>query len=656
MRRSRRTFAGLAAGPDRLGCDWRSVAGPSDAVAAAASMALRSAGGAWQSRRGGPAVGLRAATRLLELHRRRQPLAPRRRRAACSPSGRPAPRRRAGSPSGIVVQLPVAARSGCAWPRPIPRAPTFPWSTTPFDVDLPLGARRHRSPRAHPRRAGHPLAGRRRASAAVGHPTTSCLRSAIRDVRFGSRPGHARAPAARPAQTARRSPRASSSRLPIGDDGGLRRRRRRGRHPVARPVDWRFGRLWSRARARRAHPQARASSPTPTSARSSPARAGATFDVLPAAGSPPAREAVRALHPRPRRIRRRARRRGWQRARARARRVASSPRSSAPVPRRRRDLRARRRRRHPARVASRRSPRRGSASTWPSRYAPTGRDADGDGVARPRRPLPERAGGPRRLPGRRRLPRPRQRRRPHPRRARSLPRRRRDRRRLRGRRRLPRRRRRRRRRPRRRATAAATPPRTRTASRTATAAPIPTTTATASPTAATTARTSAEDKDGFKDDDGCPDPDNDLDQVPDAQDRCPTSAEDKDGFQDDDGCPDPDNDEDGVLDAADACPTAAETIDGTGRRRRLPGAGRALAGELGGRPRARRSAGHASPPGSAELGAELEARGGDGGAARARRAPPETVIVEGYPDRAGDAAQPRRSSRSAGPSARQGAP
>ncbi|MCB9497540.1 MAG: OmpA family protein [Fibrobacteria bacterium] len=72
----------------------------------------------------------------------------------------------------------------------------------------------------------------------------------------------------------------------------------------------------------------------------------------------------------------------------------------------------------------------------------------------------------------------------------------------------------------------------------------------------------AEDRDGFQDSDGCPDPDNDLDGVPDAADRCPLSAEDRDGFQDSDGCPDPDNDQDGVLDAADRCPLSAEDRDG----------------------------------------------------------------------------------------------
>ncbi len=71
-----------------------------------------------------------------------------------------------------------------------------------------------------------------------------------------------------------------------------------------------------------------------------------------------------------------------------------------------------------------------------------------------------------------------------------------------------------------------------------------------------------EDKDGFQDEDGCPDPDNDGDGIPDAQDKCPGEAEDKDGFQDDDGCPDPDNDGDGIPDAADKCPDKAETRNG----------------------------------------------------------------------------------------------
>jgi outer membrane protein OmpA-like peptidoglycan-associated protein len=103
-----------------------------------------------------------------------------------------------------------------------------------------------------------------------------------------------------------------------------------------------------------------------------------------------------------------------------------------------------------------------------------------------------------------------------------------------------------------------------------------------------------EDKDGFEDQDGCPDPDNDKDTVldaedacpnepgprtsdaktsgcpvrdrdqdgiPDDQDKCPDAAEDKDGFQDEDGCPDPDNDKDGFLDRDDQCPNEPETVN-----------------------------------------------------------------------------------------------
>jgi OmpA-OmpF porin, OOP family len=67
----------------------------------------------------------------------------------------------------------------------------------------------------------------------------------------------------------------------------------------------------------------------------------------------------------------------------------------------------------------------------------------------------------------------------------------------------------------------------------------------------------AEDKDGFEDEDGCPDGDNDDDGVPDKADKCPFVKEDEDGFQDEDGCPDPDNDGDGILDKDDACPNEA---------------------------------------------------------------------------------------------------
>ncbi|MGC4066926.1 MAG: hypothetical protein QM784_20280 [Polyangiaceae bacterium] len=63
-----------------------------------------------------------------------------------------------------------------------------------------------------------------------------------------------------------------------------------------------------------------------------------------------------------------------------------------------------------------------------------------------------------------------------------------------------------------------------------------------------------EDRDGFEDDDGCPEDDNDGDAVADAEDRCPEAAEDLDGHLDEDGCPDTDNDADKILDAEDACP------------------------------------------------------------------------------------------------------
>jgi OOP family OmpA-OmpF porin len=51
---------------------------------------------------------------------------------------------------------------------------------------------------------------------------------------------------------------------------------------------------------------------------------------------------------------------------------------------------------------------------------------------------------------------------------------------------------------------------------------------------------------GFEDSDG--------DGIPDKDDKCRNEPEDKDGFQDADGCPDPDNDEDGIPDAQDECP------------------------------------------------------------------------------------------------------
>src|SRR5580692_6116042 len=52
-----------------------------------------------------------------------------------------------------------------------------------------------------------------------------------------------------------------------------------------------------------------------------------------------------------------------------------------------------------------------------------------------------------------------------------------------------------------------------------------------------------EDRDGFQDEDGCPeesDGDRDGDGILDSKDKCPDVPEDRDGFEDEDGCPDPD--------------------------------------------------------------------------------------------------------------------
>lgn len=72
----------------------------------------------------------------------------------------------------------------------------------------------------------------------------------------------------------------------------------------------------------------------------------------------------------------------------------------------------------------------------------------------------------------------------------------------------------------------------------------------------------AEDMDGFEDTDGAPDLDNDNDGIADVVDKAPNDAEDKDGFEDEDGAPDLDNDNDGIADATDKCPIVAEDKDG----------------------------------------------------------------------------------------------
>ena len=71
-----------------------------------------------------------------------------------------------------------------------------------------------------------------------------------------------------------------------------------------------------------------------------------------------------------------------------------------------------------------------------------------------------------------------------------------------------------------------------------------------------------EDKDGFEDEDGCPDPDNDGDGILDKDDQCIMDPEDIDRWQDSDGCPEDDNDGDGIEDAVDECPNDPEVKNG----------------------------------------------------------------------------------------------
>jgi outer membrane protein OmpA-like peptidoglycan-associated protein len=71
-----------------------------------------------------------------------------------------------------------------------------------------------------------------------------------------------------------------------------------------------------------------------------------------------------------------------------------------------------------------------------------------------------------------------------------------------------------------------------------------------------------EDKDGYQDEDGCPEYDNDGDHIPDSLDKCPDEPEDRDGFEDEEGCPDKDNDNDGIPDSLDRCPGIPEDRDG----------------------------------------------------------------------------------------------
>jgi outer membrane protein OmpA-like peptidoglycan-associated protein len=64
---------------------------------------------------------------------------------------------------------------------------------------------------------------------------------------------------------------------------------------------------------------------------------------------------------------------------------------------------------------------------------------------------------------------------------------------------------------------------------------------------------------------GCPvAKDSDGDGIPDDIDRCPLDPEDRDGFQDEDGCPDADDDDDGIVDKMDACPNNPGPIENRG--------------------------------------------------------------------------------------------
>ena len=145
----------------------------------------------------------------------------------------------------------------------------------------------------------------------------------------------------------------------------------------------------------------------------------------------------------------------------------------------------------------------------------------------------------------------------------------------------------------------------------------------------------AEDRDGVKDTDGCPDPDNDLDQIPDGSDTCPDAAEDRDGFEDTDGCPDPDNDGDGVLDKDDVCATSTETIDGISDGDGCPEPGsRSLVSWSGDRIVVEGL--ERFPAGSTALSRELDKQVRMMASLIRTRAPVDVVIVEAYPDRAGD--------------------
>jgi Outer membrane protein beta-barrel domain/Thrombospondin type 3 repeat len=79
----------------------------------------------------------------------------------------------------------------------------------------------------------------------------------------------------------------------------------------------------------------------------------------------------------------------------------------------------------------------------------------------------------------------------------------------------------------------------------------------------------AEDKDGFEDEDGCPEADNDKDGIPDQQDKCPNKPETMNGIDDDDGCPEEDTDGDGIIGSTSA-PTSPRPRTATRTRTVAP--------------------------------------------------------------------------------------
>ena len=64
--------------------------------------------------------------------------------------------------------------------------------------------------------------------------------------------------------------------------------------------------------------------------------------------------------------------------------------------------------------------------------------------------------------------------------------------------------------------------------------------------------------------------DRDHDGILDNVDKCPDEPEDKDGFEDEDGCPDKDNDKDGILDTKDKCPNEPEDKDNSRTKTAAP--------------------------------------------------------------------------------------